>query len=83
MPGKDKIFPAYFFICSPLLSPLNNRLLNPLYHLIKLLAKLLHLVAVGEQHDAPREIRTVTPRPVSNPASFSQSPLRCRLGLCE
>ncbi|EJF6002657.1 RHS repeat protein, partial [Salmonella enterica] len=31
----------------------------------------------------PSEILAVTPRPVSNPASLSHSPLRCRLGFCE
>jgi hypothetical protein len=54
--------------------------LNHLFSLIKLLTQFLHFVIVSDDGQAPSKIFTVTPRPISNPASFNQSPLRVRLG---
>lgn len=83
-PGKKLNLPGFYYLIlvQDTKHPVPHSL-NYLFSLIKLLAQFLHFVTVSDDGQAPSEIFTVTPRPVSNPASFSQSPLRCRLGCCE
>ena len=79
---RNQLFPAFYYLT--LVQHTKHSVLNPLnrlFSLIKLLAQFLHLIIIRHQNNTPCEIFTVTPRPVSNPASASQSPLRCRLGL--